>query len=442
MKERRWYLVAYGVTALLLFCGLGTVAVLITLSPGVFEDRLGRAASVVFIVLLGALLARYLVLLWLGYLQHIESVVEHGRLRDATRYWPAVSVIVPAFNEEPVIQAAVRSLLRQDYPRFEIIVVDDGSTDATYARAVELEGQYGGATVRVISKSNGGKAAALNTGIALARHSLVVCVDGDSVLSADTLRNMVPHFLDQRIGAVAGNVKVVNRNNLWTRIQALEYIEGLNMTRRAQGFLRAVNVIPGPIGMFRRDALVAVGGYDTDTYAEDADLTLKLLTAGYRIKYEDRAIAYTEAPETLQQLIKQRYRWTRGGLQALAKRRQMLVRPKKDVVVWLSMMMMVFDYLIWPFLHVFGTLFFLLIAVVFGASSFIIGWWAMFLLLDVAMAMYTVAMEREDLMLVPIALIWRIFFMLLLDVVKAFASIEEALDIRMSWGKLERLGRI
>jgi poly-beta-1,6-N-acetyl-D-glucosamine synthase len=442
MIANRWYLVVYGVLALALVCGLGAVAVMVALTPGSFEDSLGRAASILFVSLLGALLVRYLVLLWLGYLQHIEGVAEHQRLRDSTHYWPAVSIIVPAFNEEMLIDAAIRSLLRQDYPRFEIIVVDDGSTDATYARAVELEGPYGGATVRVISKSNGGKAAALNTGIALARHSLVVCVDGDSVLSPDTLRNMVPHFLDERVGAVAGNVKVVNRNNLWSRVQALEYIEGLNMTRRAQGFLRAVNVIPGPIGMFRRDALVAVGGYDTDTYAEDADLTLKLLTAGYRIKYEDRAIAYTEAPETLQQLIKQRYRWTRGGLQALAKRRHMLAKPKEDTVVWLSMTMMLFDYLVWPFLHVFGTLFFLLIAVVFGASSFIIGWWAMFLLLDVAMAMYTVAMEREDLMLVPIALVWRIFFMLLLDVVKAFASIEEALDVQMSWGKLERLGRI
>ena len=128
------------------------------------------------------------------------------------------------------------------------------------------------------------------------------------------------HFADPRVGAVAGNVKVVNRDNAWTRLQALEYIEGLNMPRRAQGFLRVVNIIPGPIGIFRRDVLVSVGGYDTDTFAEDADVTLKILTRGWHIAYEERAIAWTEAPESAQQLITQRYRWTRGILQALRKR--------------------------------------------------------------------------------------------------------------------------
>ncbi len=177
--------------------------------------------------------------------------------------------------------------------------MDDGSTDRTVERAASLEGRYGDTTLRVVSKRNGGKASALNTGIALARIDYVLCMDGDSRLDPGTLRAAMRHFGDPRVGAVAGNVKVVNRDNVWTRLQALEYLEGLNMARRAQGFLRVVNIIPGPIGVFRRDVLRRVGGYDTDTFAEDADLTLKILTAGWHVAYEERAIAYTEAPRAV-----------------------------------------------------------------------------------------------------------------------------------------------
>src|SRR6185436_16069303 len=158
-------------------------------------------------------------------------------------------------------------------------------------------------------------------------------MDGDARLSPDALRHAMRHFSDPRIAAVAGNVKVVNRRNLWTRLQALEYIEGLNMARRAQGFLRVVNIVPGPIGVFRRDVLRRVGGYDTDTFAEDADLTLKILTAGWHVAYEERAIAYTEAPERFVELVKQRYRWTRGVLQALRKHRMWLVSPRRGLLV-------------------------------------------------------------------------------------------------------------
>ena len=217
-----------------------------------------------------------------------------------------------------MIASALRSLLTMQYPSMEIIVVDDGSTDRTVERAAPLEGRYGDTTLRVVSKRNGGKASALNTGIALARNAFVLCMDGDSRLDPGTVRAAMRHFADPRVGAVAGNVKVVNRDNIWTRLQALEYLEGLNMARRAQGFLRVVNIIPGPIGVFRRDVLQRVGGYDTDTFAEDADLTLKILTAGWHVTYEERAIAYTEAPEQFIDLIKQRYRWTRGILQAFA----------------------------------------------------------------------------------------------------------------------------
>jgi cellulose synthase/poly-beta-1,6-N-acetylglucosamine synthase-like glycosyltransferase len=200
-------------------------------------------------------------------------------------------------------------------------------------------------------------------------------MDGDSRLAPDTLRHAVRHFADARVAAVAGNVKVVNRHNLWSRLQALEYIEGLNLPRRAQGFMHAVTIIPGPLGMFRRDVLAAVGGYDTDTYAEDADLTLKILTAGWHVVYEERAIAWTEAPELLLDLIKQRYRWTRGILQALGKRPGWLIRPRRGSLVWLSLSVMFFEAILWPAMNVLGNLLFVVATLYEGSAAGVFYWW-------------------------------------------------------------------
>jgi len=400
--------------------------------------RVGIGIVLTFLVLL---VLRYFALLWLGYLQHIESEVLPDEY-DASGWSPPVTLIVPAYNEAPVIQSAIRSLLDLDYPAYEILVVDDGSTDDTYARASALEGRHGDVAVRVVSKTNGGKAKALNTGIAIARHPFVVCRDGDSRLGRETLSAAMRHFADPKVGAVAGNVKVVNRDTLWTRLQALEDIEGLNMARRAQGFLRVVNIIPGPIGVFRRETLTGVGGYDSDTFAEDADLTLKILTAGWHIVYEDRAIAYTEAPESLLDLIKQRYRWTRGILQALRKRARWLAVPRGGFSVWLSLLAMLFEAVIWPVMNVAGNLFFVGAALAAGATDFVVYWWILLTLLDVSAALHTVAMEEEDLSLVPYAVIYRLIFVVLIDVAKLLATVEELFRVRMSWGKLERAGRI
>ncbi len=406
------------------------------------EDRSPDAALQVGVALvltfLIVLLVRYVLLLWLGYLHHIES---RGTTEgDAAE--PRVTIIVPVYNEATVIVAALRSLLALRYPAFDILVVDDGSTDETFEWAASFEGQFGGTTVRVVRKTNGGKASALNTGIALARTPLVLCMDGDSRLTLDTLRYAVRHFADPRVGAVAGNVKVVNRNNVWTRLQALEYIEGLNLSRRAQGFMHAVSIIPGPIGVFRRDLLLAVGGYDTDTFAEDADLTLKILTAGWHIVYEDRAIAWTEAPEQFLDLIKQRYRWTRGILQALGKRAAGLARPKQSLVVWVSLLVMFFEAILWPALNVIGNLVFVVAALSAGITSGVFYWWVLLTMLDVAAALHTVAMEEEDLTLVPYAVIYRFFFITMIDVAKLLAAVEQLANVRMTWGKLERVGRI
>jgi poly-beta-1,6-N-acetyl-D-glucosamine synthase len=398
-----------------------------------------RVAVALLFAFLLLLILRYVLLLWLGYLHHIES---RGGGGAATGAQPAVTIIVPVHDEEAVIESALRSLLALEYDAFHVLVVDDGSTDRTLARARAFEGRYGATSVRVVSKANGGKASALNTGIALARTPFVLCMDGDSRLDPATLRHALPHFADARVGAVAGNVKVVNRNNVWTRLQALEYIEGLNLARRAQGFLRVVNIVPGPIGIFRRDVLTRVGGYDTDTFAEDADLTLKILTAGWHIAYEERAIAWTEAPESLLDLIKQRYRWTRGILQALRKHTAWLASPRAGLAIWLSLLVMMFEALIWPAINILGNFLFAVAALGTGAASGILSWWVLLTMLDVAAALYTVAMEEEDLRLVPYAIVYRLLFITLVDVAKLLASVEELARVRMTWGKLARAGRI
>ena len=419
-------------------CALVALAFAIYVGVDRYPDaplQIGVALVLAFLIIL---VVRYILLLWLGYLHHIESRGAAEGLSAA----PPVTILVPVYNEAAVILQALRSLLAIDYPAFDILVVDDGSTDQTFELARTLEGKHQGITLQVVRKQNGGKASALNTGIALAKTPFILCMDGDSRLTPDTLRHAMRHFADPRVGAVAGNVKVVNRNNMWTRLQALEYIEGLNLARRAQGFLRAVNIIPGPIGVFRREALIGVGGYDTDTFAEDADLTLKILTNGWHIVYEERAIAWTEAPESYLDLIKQRYRWTRGILQALAKRTAWLLQPRHSVVVSLSLLAMFFEAILWPAVNVLVNLLFVIAALESGTTSGVFYWWALLTLLDVAAALYTVAMEEEDLRLVPYAVIYRFFFVAMIDVAKLFAAIEQFFNVGMSWGKLERAGRI
>lgn len=402
------------------------------------SSAMGFAVVLLFVFLL-LLILRYVLMLWLGYLHHIERREEAMGVPGTQ---PRVTIIVPVYNEEAVIASALRSLLRLEYAAFDVLVVDDGSTDRTVEVARALEGRYGGATVRVIRKPNGGKASALNLGIAHARTPFVLCMDGDSRLDPGTLRHAMPHFANPRVGAVAGNVKVVNRNNVWTRLQALEYIEGLNLARRAQGFLRVVNIIPGPIGIFRREALADVGGYRSDTFAEDADLTLELLTAGWHVAYEERAVAWTEAPESFLDIIQQRYRWTRGILQALRKRGAWLAAPKGGLVVWASLLAMLFEAVIWPVMNVVGNLLFALAALAIGAPAAILSWWVLLTMLDVAAALYSVAIEEEELGLVPYAVVYRLLFITMIDVAKLFGSLEEAANVHMTWGKLARAGRI
>jgi poly-beta-1,6 N-acetyl-D-glucosamine synthase len=434
-------------TKLRYFAVLGVLLVGITgLSVGVYEllrdakldlpSAFIQVAMWVLFAFLVLLILRYVGLLWFSYLNHLE------RDDRESLHLPPVTILVPAYNEGAVIQGSIRSLLELDYPRYEILVIDDGSKDDTYVKAAAYEGERGRAIVRVLTKPNGGKARALNTGIAAASHDYILCMDGDSALHPQTLRRAIRHFEDPHIGAVAGSVKVVNRNNLLSSLQALEYIEGLNMVRAAQGFFRLVNIIPGPIGLFRKGALQEVGGYDHDTFAEDCDLTLKLLLQGWKIQYEPGSIAYTEAPEALLDLLKQRYRWTRGILQAISKHKRTLFDPRRGIGVTLTLWYMIFEGIAWPAMNCFANVLFVYVATRYGTALPLVLWWAQLTVLDLAAALYCVVVEEERLSLVPYAIFYRAFFALTIDVAKLFATFEELFKLRMDWGKLDRIGRI
>ncbi len=396
-----------------------------------------RGSMLLLFGFLVLLILRYFALLWFSYLNFLDDSGE-----EASTLEPFVSILVPAYNEGAVIQGSIRSLMTLDYPRYEVIVIDDGSSDDTYRKAAAFEGAHGRCEVRVVHQKNGGKAHALNTGIRAARGSLVLCMDGDSALATATLRRAVRHFADPNVGAVAGSVKVVNRSNVLTALQALEYIEGLNMVRSAQAFFRVVNIIPGPIGVFRRDALLRIGGYEADTFAEDCDLTLRLLIEGWQIRYEPQSIAFTEAPEKILDLLKQRYRWTRGILQALRKHRRYLIDPRRSFTTSAALWSMVFEGIMWPAVNVFAHVLFIVMAASFGAETPLVVWWAQLTVLDMAAALYCVAIEEERIWLVPYAVLYRLFFALTIDVTKLLAMAEEIFQLRMDWGKLERIGRI
>jgi cellulose synthase/poly-beta-1,6-N-acetylglucosamine synthase-like glycosyltransferase/peptidoglycan/xylan/chitin deacetylase (PgdA/CDA1 family)/spore germination protein YaaH len=248
---------------------------------------------------------------------------------------PGVTVLVPAHNEESVILQTVSSVLASDFPDLHIIVVDDGSTDRT---GELLDKNFGNEPrVHIIHQVNRGKSAALSHAMAEAHTEIVVTIDADTEIEPDAISKLVRHFSDPKLGAVAGNVKVGNRSRWLTRWQALEYITSQNMEKRAFDLLNCITVVPGALGAWRKEAIAAAGGITADTVAEDADLTIALRRLGWRIGYDEEAIAWTEAPEKAGQLIRQRFRWTFGTLQAFWKHSDTLFRPKYGTLGWVAL---------------------------------------------------------------------------------------------------------
>ncbi|MEU5014442.1 glycosyltransferase [Streptomyces sp. NPDC021749] len=368
----------------------------------------------------------------------------HRRLRSGRRgrsWGPAVtepvSVIVPAYNESAGIEAAVRSLLASDHP-VEIIVVDDGSTDGTadLVESLHLPG------VRVIRQQNAGKPAALNTGLAAASCELVVMVDGDTVFEPDTVRTLVQPFADPRVGAVSGNAKVVNRGGLLGRWQHIEYVVGFNLDRRLFDLAECMPTVPGAVGAFRRRALLALGGVSDVTLAEDTDLTMALCRAGWRVVYEEGAVAWTEAPASLNALWRQRYRWCYGTLQAMWKHRGALVQggPAGKLgrrgLVYLLLFQVLLP-LLAPVVDIFA-----LYGLLFLDPVRIVGLWLAFLLLQLLMGGYAFRLDGErpgPLWSLPLQQFVYRQLMYLVVIQSVFTAVSGS---RLRWQRMERYGSL
>ncbi|MFJ3643561.1 glycosyltransferase [Streptomyces sp. NPDC090108] len=348
-----------------------------------------------------------------------------------------VSVLVPAYNEAKCIENTVRSLMASEHP-IEILVIDDGSSDGT-AEIVESLNLPG---VRVVRQANAGKPAALNRGLAHARHELIVMMDGDTVFEPSTVRELVQPFGDPEVGAVAGNAKVGNRDTLIGAWQHIEYVMGFNLDRRMYDLLRCMPTIPGAVGAFRRSALERVGGMSDDTLAEDTDITMALHRDGRRVVYAEKARAWTEAPESVQQLWSQRYRWSYGTMQAIWKHRRAVVERGPSgrfgrVGLPLVSLFMVVAPLLAPLIDVF-----LLYGVVFGPTQKTIVAWLGVLALQAVCAAYAFRLDKERMTHLLSLPLQQILYRQLMYIVLLQSWITALTGGRLRWQKLRRSGGV
>lgn len=346
-----------------------------------------------------------------------------------------VSVLVPAYNEKECIENTVRSLMASDHP-VEVIVVDDGSTDGT----ADIVAGLGLPNVRVVRQHNAGKPAALNNGIRHARHDIVVMMDGDTVFEPSTVRELVQPFGDTRVGAVAGNAKVGNRDSLIGAWQHIEYVMGFNLDRRMYDVLGCMPTIPGAVGAFRRSALDRVGGMSEDTLAEDTDITMALHRDGWRVVYAENARAWTEAPETVQQLWSQRYRWSYGTMQAIWKHRRALVERGPSgrfgrVGLPFVSLFMVLAPLLAPLIDVF-----LLYGLVFGPTGKTVTAWFGVLAVQGVCAAYAFRLDKERMTHLISLPLQQVLYRQLMYVVLLQSWITALTGGRLRWQKLRRTG--
>jgi biofilm PGA synthesis N-glycosyltransferase PgaC len=264
--------------------------------------------------------------------RHREKLLKRFDALDDYEY-PSVSILVPAYNEEKVIAQTISHLAQLNYPNYEVVIIDDGSVDNTAALALNSLILYPHIPMKVVSKQNGGKAEALNFGLANSSGELILGVDADGRLDPNALVAGAKHFMDPRVASVAGYVEVEGHKNLLEQFQQLEYMISLNFLRKAYSTLGIVPVVPGPVGMFRREALNQVEGltHDRHIFAEDAELSMRLISYDWKIRSEEDMIAYTEAPGDWQSFFRQRYRWNRGVFQALSVNFNSMVNSKKPL---------------------------------------------------------------------------------------------------------------
>jgi len=396
------------------------------------KGALGSLPTVLFIASLSLVLVRTLGfgLLAAGQRWHTK------RRRFDPAFHPPVSVIIPAHNEAALIVGTVCSIVDNGYPSVEVLVIDDGSTDGT---AELVQRQFAGdGRVSIHREPKAGKVAALNTALGLARHDIIVAIDADTVVRAGTIATLARHFAAPHIGAVSGNVRVGNRSTWITRFQSIEYICAFNLERRALDLLNAITVVPGAVGAWRKQAIQAVGGFSADTLAEDTDLTLAIRRLGYRIRYDDEAIADTEVPHHTAALVRQRFRWLFGTLQSAWKHRSVLCRPRYGTLgfvglpcIWLFQMALP---LVSPMAEI--AIFAALMA---GHWEIVVLYWGALFGLEVVAGLLAYALERErpdDLVLL---LGQRVYYRVVLLYVAGQSLVAAIKGAWVEWTKLERV---
>ncbi len=373
--------------------------------------------------------------------------------------FPFVSILVPGFNEAPSIPATLRSLLAIDYPDFEVLVLDDGSTDGMADAARAFEGRHGSAVCRVLTKPNGGKWSAHNFGLQHARGELILCVDADTVFEPNALKMLVRRMSDPAVGAVAGNGVVRNLEGFLAHCQALEYVYSNTAVRMSQSDTGTVLCVPGPIGLFRRAALDEVqarhgalpagsppghfsGPFQHDTFCEDFDLSIALLALGWRIVYEPRAVCYTEVPTGLVGLISQRYRWTRGNLQVLSKFRR-CYPPPVDRHGYLMLAWLVSTYVVETATGFLLNYLFLALTVLslLGSAadaSALALYWSLNLVQRGMFSTVAVLLHRERMRVVLAWPVYEFFSGLVLGGSLVIAVIDQARGTQMGWGREHR----
>ncbi|MFG3143817.1 glycosyltransferase [Streptomyces sp. NPDC048243] len=390
---------------------------------------------VVGIAVIGVLVFTRFGLMLLLSATHARKVRRAGFRWGRNPITEPVSVLVPAYNEAKCIENTVHSLMESEHP-IEILVVDDGSSDGT-ARIVE---DLALPNVRVVRQLNAGKPAALNRGLANASHDIIVMMDGDTVFEPATVRELVQPFADPRVGAVAGNAKVGNRDSLIGAWQHIEYVMGFNLDRRMYDLLRCMPTIPGAVGAFRRTALERVGGMSDDTLAEDTDITMALHRDGWRVVYAENARAWTEAPESVQQLWSQRYRWCYGTMQAIWKHRRALIERGPSgrfgrVGLPLVSLFMVLAPLLAPLIDIF-----LLYGVVFGPTQKTVVAWLGVLTIQAVCAAYAFRLDKERMTHLISLPLQQVLYRQLMYVVLLQSWITALTGGRLRWQKLRRTG--
>ncbi len=415
----------------------------------IFEVFRWFRGGIAFIFMAGILLvsARALIV---GLLALIEKL--RPAPSDHPEYKPQVTVLVPAYNEEAAIVQTVSSALACDYPNLEVLVVDDGSKDRT---AELVRTNFGSdPRVRLIQQPNRGKPSALNHGLAEATGEIIVSIDGDTVVDPEAIPRLVRHFADPRVGAVAGNVKVMNRNRWLTRWQALEYITSQNLEKRAFDLLNCIPVVPGAVGAWRTSLLREKHGFSGDTVAEDTDLTLTIRRDGWKILYDEEAIGRTEVPETVETLIRQRFRWTFGTLQAVWKHRDATGKPRYGTLGWIAIPNIFLFQIILPMVSPIIDLLFLLSLALWGLGQLRIArlpqlwtlqdversliFFAIFMLIDLLTCVVAFALEKgEDWTLLAPLILQRFYYRQMMYVV-LFRALKEAVSGRpVGWRGVE-----